>query len=292
MKRLGYILQAIFIRASLGIAGLFPLRWRTRFVGAITMGAVSIAPPLRRRAMENLALIYPEMSARQRRSMTRKIARNIGATLTEILFNEDFAPIARNYPIKGPGLAALTEARAQGKGAIILSGHFGQWEVIRHALMARGLETGAIYRPNNNPYYEPLFRAGIELSGKPIIAKGFAGNRQMLKHIKGGGFLAILPDQYVNDGEMLTFLGQPAVTSLAAAELALRYDVPLVPIFAPRNKDGILATLEAPIPHTTPAEMMQEFNDRLGAWVRAHPTQWYWVHQRWKVFPWNLPQDD
>lgn len=292
MKRVGYFLQAILIRSCLAVSRLLPLHLRTGFVGAVTVAAVTIAPPLRRRAMENLALIYPDKPAAEHRAMTRGVARNIGKTLTEMLFNRDFAPIAQKTPIGGPGLEALEEARALGKGAIILSGHFGQWEVIRHALKARGMETGAIYRPNNNPYYEPLFRAGIELSGKPIIAKGFAGNRQMLRHIRSGGFLAILPDQYVNDGAMLTFLGQPAVTSLAAAELALRYDVPLVPIFAPRDIDGVGATLEAPIPHTTPHEMMQDFNDRLGVWVRAHPTQWYWMHQRWKVFPWNLPQDD
>jgi KDO2-lipid IV(A) lauroyltransferase len=235
-----------------------------------------------RRATGNLALIRPELAPRARRRLARGVARNAGATLATIWFNPDFAATLADVEAEGPGLAALRAARAEGRGAVIVSGHFGRWEAIRHVLRREGLEVGAIYRPNNNPHYEPLFRAGIEAGGRPIVPKGRAGNRQMLRHLKGGGIMAILPDQAVSAGVDLPFLGHPARTSLAPAELALRYGAPLLPAFAPVEQGRVRVILEAPIPPGPPEAMMTAFNARLGAWVGRHPEQWHWFHRRWK----------
>ena len=111
----------------------------------------------------------------------------------------------------------------------------------------------------------------------------------MIKHIRSGGFIALLMDQYIQDGTTLTFMGHPAVTSLSAAQMALRYDLPLVPIFSKRTRDGFEIIAEEPIPHTHAREMMQTFNDRLGEQVRAAPGQWHWLHNRWKIGRWNDP---
>ena len=94
--------------------------------------------------------------------------------------------------------------------------------------------------------------------------------------------MAILPDQHQRDGARLPFLGHAAATSLAPAELALRYGMPLVPVFAPHDGTRLRVVMEAPIPHATPETMMAAFNARLGEWVAVHPSQWYWLHDRWK----------
>jgi KDO2-lipid IV(A) lauroyltransferase len=96
--------------------------------------------------------------------------------------------------------------------------------------------------------------------------------------------MAILADQHIHDGALLDFLGLPATTTLSPAELALRYDVPLVPAFAPWEAGRRRIVIEAPIPPSTPEEMMAEFNARLGAWVARHPSQWHWLHDRWKRY--------
>ena len=289
LKAANYRVQALLIRSFLSAAKVLPLRLRTALAGHATNAAVHLVPSLRRRAEDNLLRIFPEMSSAERRQILGQGARNTGRTLTEILFNQEFATHAERTPISGPGMDALRAARASGKGAIIVSGHFGQWEAIRHALKAQGLETGALYRPNNNPHYEPLFRRGIKAGGAPIIARGSVGNRNMIKHIRSGGFIALLMDQYIQDGETLTFLGHPAVTSLSAAQMALRYDLPLVPIFSKRTRDGFEIVAEEPIAHTHAREMMQTFNDRLAAQIRAAPGQWHWLHNRWKMSRWNDP---
>jgi KDO2-lipid IV(A) lauroyltransferase len=286
VKDLLYRLQFAALRLVLALVRPLPLAARQRAVGAAAAALVTLAPPLMRRATDNLALVRPDMAPRARRRLARRVARNAGATLTTIWFNPDFAATLGEVEAEGPGLAAIRTARAEGRPALLVSGHFGRWEAIRHVLRREGLEVGAIYRPNNNPYYEPLFRGGIEAGGRPIVPKGRAGNRQMLRHLRDGGIMAILPDQAVSAGVDLDFLGHPARTSLAAAELARRYDAPLVPAFAP-VEDGaegerVRVILEAPIPPGPPEEMMAAFNARLGAWVERHPEQWHWFHRRWK----------
>ena len=289
LKNTNYRVQATLIRGFLGAAKVLPLPLRAALAGHLTNAAIHLVPSLRRRAADNLHRVFPDMDPIQRHQILGQVARNTGRTLTEILFNQEFAAQAEATPINGPGLEALRKARAKGKGAIIVSGHFGQWEAIRHALKAQGLETGALYRPNNNPHYEPLFRRGLKAGGAPIIARGSVGNRNMIKHIRSGGFIALLMDQYIQDGTTLTFMGHPAVTSLSAAQMALRYDLPLVPIFSKRTRDGFEIIAEEPIPHTHAREMMQTFNDRLGEQVRAAPGQWHWLHNRWKIGQWNDP---
>jgi KDO2-lipid IV(A) lauroyltransferase len=283
MQDVLYRLQALSLRGLLALVSILPMGARRAVLGAVT-GALVRFSPLGRRARDNLHLIWPDRPEAERRAIARAAGRNVGRTLTGIWFNDDLdAEFADLLPEPGLGLDALRTSRAAGKGAIVVSGHFGQWEAIRHALRRSGLETGALYRPNNNPYYEPIFRAGIEKGGAPIVPKGRAGMRALLRHLRGGGIMAILIDQHVGDGVRLPFLGVPAKTSLSAAELALRHGVPLVPAFAPWEDGRPRIVLEAPIPPSDPETMTREFNDRLSAWVARHPSQWHWLHRRWKT---------
>ena len=284
MRDLTYRLQGLALRALLALVAPLPLARRRRVLGAVTRALVLALPPLRARAARNLHLVRPEMSAPARRALIGAVGRNAGRTLTGIWFNADLAREAEALAAEGPGLDALRAARAEGRGALIVSGHFGEWEAIRHVLKREGMETGALYRPNNNPYYEPIFRAGIERGGQPIVPKGPQGMRAMLRHLRAGGFMAILADQHIRDGAVLDFLGHPATTTLSPAELALRYGLPLVPAFAPWEGGRPRIVIEAPIPTSDPETMMAAFNARLGAWVERHPDQWHWLHDRWKRY--------
>ncbi|WP_299817734.1 lysophospholipid acyltransferase family protein [uncultured Jannaschia sp.] len=281
MRDLVYRLQAYALRGLLACLRPLSMPARRRILGTVTEWVVRLSP-LRRRVRANLRRVWPDMAEAERRRLSHEVARNVGRTLASVWFNEDFAKETAVLDAHGDGLAALRAARAEGRGAILLSGHYGQWEAVRAILRREGIEAGAIYRPNNNPYYDPIFRRGLEAGGRPIVAKGRAGNRDLLRALRGGAVMAILPDQYVKGAPYLDFLGHPARTSLAAAELALRYDLPLIPTFAPEIDGRPVVTLEAPIPHTDAATMMQVFNDRLSSWVAQHPSQWYWLHRRWK----------
>ena len=282
MKLFLYRLQARALRTMFALTALLPFAARREIVAFACRAVVAVSPSLRRRVDENLRLVRPGMAADERHAMTGRIAANAGRTLAGIWFPRDFARACAGLEATGPGLATLRQAARDGSGAIVVVGHFGHWEALRHILRREGIEIGGLYRPSNNPYYDPIFREGLEAAGTPIVPKGSAGARTMLKHIRGGGIMAILPDQHVGDGAWLDFMGQPALTSLSPAELALRYGVPLLPAFMPVVDGRLEVIVDAPIAPADAAGMMQAFNDRLGAWVARHPDQWLWFHRRWK----------
>lgn len=260
-----------------------PLNARAAIAGRAVGGLISTVPGLRRSSEENLTHIFPDMSETERRRICKQMGRNIGRTLTEILCNDEFAKQKHRFIASGPGLATLRQVRESGQGAIIVSGHYGQWEAIRHFLKEEGMETGAVYRPTRNRYYEPLFLSSIRKGGEPIVPRGYSGMRDLVKHLRNGGFISIMIDQRQNDGVLLPFMGEPALTSTAAAEMALKYNIPLVPAFGKRADSGndIEISFEAAVPPSDPESMTLHVNSHLEDRVREAPEQWFWMHRRW-----------
>lgn len=284
MRKLIYFLQFVPLWLFLTVARVLPIRLRSAIAGSITKALLAVSPRLRKPADQNLSLIMKDALADERREISAGMARNIGRTLAEILFNKDYAKAARQFEVTGPGLQVLEAQRDKGEGAVIVSGHYGQWEAIRHTLYARGMETGAIYRPTTNPFYEPYFLNAIKLGGEPIVPRGASGVRDMVKALRQGRFMAILIDQRQNDGVWMDFMGEPALVAQAAAELALRRGIPLVPVFGTRLPDGfdVLVEVEEPIEATDAEQMMDQVNKRLEDRIRAKPDQWFWLHDRWR----------
>lgn len=261
-----------------------PFRMRGIFFAGIGGFLIPLIPGSRKRILHGLKLVFPEMSDQEAIILCKMIGKNAGRTLSEILFNASYKKRLDLFDATGPGLDVLRKAKADGKGAIIVSAHFGQWEAIRHFLKSRDMETGAVYRENSNPWYEPRFLAGIKQGGEPIVAKGSSGNVKMVKHLRKGGFFALLVDQKFQQGHLIPFLGIDALTPTAAAELALRYDLPLVPAFGTRDKNdlNIHVEFETPIKPTDALTMTREVNDRISARIMDKPEQWYWLHKRWE----------
>jgi len=233
--------------------------------------------------MREIVKVYPDMPRADRLNMIREIGRNMGRTLFEIYHTTEFQRRTEAFTVSGPGLDALRQARADGRGAIIVSGHFGQWDAVRAVLRSQGMETGAVYRPQTNRHYQRRLLAGINAGGQPILPTGSRGTGQLVRHVKSGGFIAILLDEKYHDGEEIPFLGLPALTSVSAARLAVKYDLLMVPAYGTRTGDGSTfdVEFEAPIPHGDPVEMTRIATDSLAARVRAKPEQWYWLLRRW-----------
>ncbi len=269
-------------------SALVSARWRSferrsRALGTAVGGLVRWFPIAQRRVDREILRVYPDMSRSERAALRRNMGRNMGQTLFEIYHCAEFQTRLDRFEVSGPGLAALEEARAAGKGAIIVSGHFGQWEAVRAVLKARGMESGAVYKPQTNPHYQRRLLAGIEAGGKPILATGLVGTKALVKHLCNGGIISILLDEKYTEGVRMPFLGLPAMTSLSAAQLALKYGLPMVPAYGTRVGDGSRfdVTFEAAIPHTDADTMTQAFNDSLSARILADPAQWYWLLRRW-----------
>ena len=283
--RFGYFCSNLALRALIGLASVVPYRWRVPGMGRL-MSAVSRLVGFEKRIRNNLAIARPDLTEADIRQICKDVPDNAGRTLIELYAGAPFINRAKQAAITGPGLPALEEARAAGKPVLLMTGHFGNYDAARAGLIARGHKMGALYRRMANPYFNTHYLRTISAIGEPMFEQGRRGMSQMVRHLKSGGIIAIVADLHAHGGRELTFFGQPAVTSVVPAELALKYGAVMIPVYSVRLENGLdfETVMQAPIPHSDPETMTQAVNDGLEALIRAHMGQWFWIHRRWK--PW------
>ncbi len=238
---------------------------------------------LRKRIERNLDLVRPDMPADERRRLAAGVGRHFSRAMLEYGTLDRIA--ADPSRLRHEGADPLAEAQAAGRGAILVSAHFGQWEAVRLAARAAtGRDCAMVYRPYTNPHFDKWINSLLHHAGGPVIPKGMHGTRDLLRHLGRGGMVMILVDQRQTGAPLLPFLGREAETATVAAELALRYGAALIPARARRAEDGLTfdVRFEDEIPPSDPETMMAQVNDRIGAWVEADPDQWLWLHGRWK----------
>lgn len=282
-RRFSHWLTDLLARGFLKCVKCLPYRLRLNVSGWV---AAKILAPLTgntTRIIENLKLVLPELSETERRAIAQSVPDNMGRSLVEMYSAKEGLKVFAEAPLNGPGLSALYEAQKNGKGVVVVTGHFGNYLAVRGALLARGLPVAGLYKPMSNPFFNKHYVEAMEDYGKPVFERGRRGMAGMVKHLRSGGMLGIILDQRINEAPVLSFMGKPARTALSAAELALKYDVPLVPAYGIRQPDDtFVIEIEAPITHTNAREMTQALNDSLEKQVRKHPGQWMWTHNRWR----------
>lgn len=277
-------LQDRALRGLIWLLLRLPYRWRVPLCGWVMSRIIAPAAGYRQRVRENLALVLPDLPPDEVERIARAVPDNVGRTVIEIYSGAEFVAHAVRHPLTGGGVAALEEAHRAGRPVILVTGHFGNYDASRAALIARGYRVGALYMEMANRHFNDHYVRAISGIGEPLFPRGRAGLADMVRHLKSGGMLGMLVDQHMRHGEPLNFFGEPALTALSAAELALRYDALLVPTYAVRAKDGLSFDIivESPIPHGTAEAMTQALNDSLETLVRQHLDQWFWIHRRWK----------
>ncbi len=236
----------------------------------------------RTRAMAQLAYIWPELSATtERRAIADASLDNLGRSVIEQYSAPDLIARAKNG--NHPARDGRQPKRRAGPRPVRI-GAFGNYQAFRSAMNQRGYQMGGLYRPMNNGYVNAHYVETMRAFGGPAFPRGRRGVAQFLRHIKSGGQCAILLDQYFADGVRVDFLGKPAPTALTGAEMALRHDALVVPIFARRRANGLDFDIlvDAPIPHDTAEAMTQAISDAISRRICETPDQWLWVHRRWK----------
>lgn len=273
---------------------LFALAWSFRWITwpvptwtltglcAPVGGALAVAiPSIRQRAEANLALVWPEMPEARR----RRIVRAAGAQFTRLMV--EYARLdkaVRGLELKIAGAEHLEAARAAGRGAVLVTAHYGNWEAARLAVQRLDAESGIIYRPFNNRYLDRFTLGLIPALGRPVLQKGRQGVRRLVAHVGRGGMVMILVDQRNSGAPFIDFLGHPAETVTAAADVARRTGAALIPVRAARNVAArrFDVTFEPPVTGGDAEAMMAEVNRRIGAWIEEAPEQWFWFHRRWR----------
>lgn len=261
-----------------------PYDRRVPLAGAMVRRFVGPLAGYRRRSLENLDLIRPDLPRAERRRIADAVNDNLGRTLIENYAHAELGARLADVPITGGGLAAVEAARAEGRPVIFVTGHFGNHEAPRHALVARGYEIGGLYREMRNPFVNAHYVETMAAVSGPVFARGPAGTMGFARYLRRGGMATILIDVRVRTGPEIPFLGRTARTATSAAELALRFGAALVPYFGIRQPDGLSFDIrvEEPIPHGDALGMTRAMTERLERQVLARPEQWFWVHRRWK----------
>lgn len=281
---LGDRISDVAIRAVLGLARAVPYRFRVPMTGWIMAQLVARVAGYRRRVAENLDYVLPELPADRRRWMLSAVPDNVGRSVAELYSGTEFLDRVRDIPLEGPGAALLERLRAEGRPAVLVTGHFGNYDVARASLIARGYPLGGLYKPMKNPLFDAHYVRALSILGTPLFPRGPKGLGEMVRHLRRGGMVGIVVDQHMMHGLPLSFFGKTAMTATSAADMALKYGAALIPIYGIRQPDGLSFRIwvDAEIPEDTPAAMTQALNDSLEVQVRAHPEQWFWIHRRWK----------
>ena len=280
----GNYVAALVIRAVFSILSLIPYRARVALGGMFFEYVVSPLSGNYKRILRNLDLIVPDMPVAEKKRIARKVPNNIGRTMTELFFPDDFLRYIENCPVEGPGLNVLLAARDAGRPVILVSGHIGNYDVVRGNVVRMGYPIGSLYKPMRNGYFNDLYLQSIMKIGAPMFPTTGKGLGEMTRHLKNGGMIALMMDQHMKTGEPLNFMGKIAYTPISAPKMALKYDAVLLPCFSTRAANGIHHVMHmcAPIEHGDALIMAQKMNDELERLVWTHMDQWLWTHRRWK----------
>lgn len=268
------------------LEGLRPLpyRWRIPFLGWLGAYVVGPLAGLRTRVRANLDLVAPDLAKAERDRVARRVPGNMARTIGEIFSGADFVARAQQSEIEGTGLAALQDAHAKGQPVILVTGHLGNYDAARALLLAQGFNVAGFYMRMRNPAFNERYVAAISRIGTPVFERGRDGLVGMLRFLRQGGMVGLVADHYMAHGELLDFMGQPARTALSAAEMALKYNALLVPIYGIRQPDGLTfrVRIEDPVPHSDAVTMTRALNASLEVLIGQHMDQWMWTHRRWK----------
>jgi KDO2-lipid IV(A) lauroyltransferase len=271
------------LRLIIFIALLLPLEPRLRLMGSFARRVVSPISGYKRRARANLDLVWPELPVRRKEDIAAASLENFGRTFIE---GYDVNVMKRQVgSVTGEGISALEAARAEGRPVVCVSGHFGHPEMPRRALLDRGHDVGFIYQPIHNRFFAEHYDSALKQLGGKMFPHTPEGTGRFVRYLARGGMVMLMVDVAFLEGERFDFLGHPAMTSTAAAGMALRFNALVVPTFATRRLDGVTFDIEfeAPIAHSDERTMTIETNRRLEARIIAQPEQWFWVHRRWKM---------
>ena len=247
----------------------------------------------RRVAETNLATAFPKKSAEDRQVITRAMFVHFGRLLLELLKFSTLDPARMRARLEFEGRERAELAYAQGKGVLFVTGHFGFWEI--HAI-GHGLELqpiGVLARALDNPYLNTLLEQVRGSTGNFVIYRHGAV-RKVLRALAAGQGVAMLIDQHMHspDAIYVDFFERPAATTSMLAALALRTGAPVVPVFAlplPGGRYRLIYEHAVPPPDQDSPDAVREFTQRctdvLEMYVRRHPSQWLWMHRRWRDAP-------
>ena len=286
-KDLGWRLEAFGLDLLSALLRPWPVAWVSGLGGRL----LRLLGPLtayNRLAERNLRLAFPDIDAATRARLLREQWDHVGRTFFEFPLTDRLTPAAGRVEVVGmERLRALARER---EGAVLISGHFANYEVMAAVIAESGLDCRVTYRAANNPYVDRRIidtraRYGVKL----FAPKGGEGSRDLLKSLKAGQSVSFMNDQKFNGGVAAPFFGRIVHSAGAPTRLAIRFGRRLHPMSVQRlPKARFRVTIHEPIGLEDTGDRerdveagVRKINAFVEDRIRERPAEWFWVHKRW-----------
>ena len=274
-------------RASYAVLRLLPFRFSAWLLSELTLFAGMVLGLRRKLVAQNMRLTFPQWTPAQLRREMRMHYRHVGRTIAETYLDRENRLLGK---IRVEGMEHLEQAMRMERGVVMLSAHMGNWEIGGRYLVKQGLPIYAVIKKQRNPWFDRFTSHLRQSAGIHEINPG-RSLKEILRTLRAKGIVVILADQYAAmHGVQMDFLGRPAAVHTGPARIAAMSGAPLVCIFGMRKRDGThILSIEEPI--LPPARedgdagidrMVRRYTDRMEERIRACPSQWLWMHNRWK----------
>jgi KDO2-lipid IV(A) lauroyltransferase len=247
--------------------------------------------------LNNLKLAWgDELTAGERRNLARKNFIHLARVVLELPYIRKVTLSEVDGFVTFDGLENLDEALKKGRGVLVMTSHFGNWELMALAFSLLYHPINIVIRPLDSPFLDSLIDSIRTRGGNKMIAKKGSVSK-VLRLLAAGEVVGLLIDQNPAwyEGVFVPFFNEIACTNKALSSLALRTSAPVVPAYNVREPNGsyrIVLEPEVVLDRSGDArvdieENTAKFNRIIESYVRRHPEQWFWVHQRWKTRPYQ-----
>jgi Kdo2-lipid IVA lauroyltransferase/acyltransferase len=280
-----------------GLARPLPLPWLRAFGRGLGSFVWHLVRFRRDVVLDNLQHAFAsEKTAVEINDLGRSFYRNLGMTLMEFLAFPRFGRRHLQEMVTLEGLEHLREITEMGRGGLLVSGHFGNWELFAARVASDGVPLSFIVKPQSNEDVDKIQNRIRHQAGIGTIRSG-ASIKQMVKALRNQELVAMLADQDAGaDGVFADFMGRRASVFRGPAYFAWKMNIPILPAFIFRQPDGNHVGRFLPLVHSDPAwteeEALQHLTrahvQLLEAAVREAPDQYFWIHRRWKT---RSPED-
>ena len=246
----------------------------------------------RRVAEENLRVAFPKKSDQEIRNIVHRLYKNLARSGLELIYQGRESKAHMLERCQVVGIEHLESALAHGKGVLLLSGHFGNWELLFATLAKRGYPVSAVAREQSNKQTNEVINGLREKGGLHVIPLGIS-IRGVIRDLRENKCIVLVADQDAGrDGVFVNFLGRPSSTPIGPAELTLKFGAPIVFTYAVRGRGArhVMHVEPFDLPRGGTHEetvrlVLQQYAERLESCIRRYPDHWFWVHKRWKTKP-------
>ena len=283
IKKISYFFQAVIIYLFFFVGKLLGLNLSKKIFAFLFK---RLGPLFRSKSIieKNLTNFDSNLTNEQRKNIISSMWENYGITFIEYIFlslfkeKNDLVEVTRSDILK---------KISSNKPVIFVSGHFSNFELMSMEITKRKVKLATIYRPLNNFFLNPLMEyIRKKYVCKNQIKKGIGGVKESIQYIKAGYSIALMIDQRVSEGERLNFFNQPALTTTLPAQLALKFELPIIPVFIKRRQNGKykIEFYDEIISKNFKNKIVltQKLNSILEEMIKKNPNEWIWTHNRWK----------